>query len=83
MPRLSRTFHLIQDIMNGPYTEEKCDGFIKYHNASFEILNQKKFHIVIDKRQKTIRMYTNLDVAHKYIVRSYSPIIELYNTYNS
>ncbi len=71
MPRLSRMVHLIQDIMNTPYVEEKHDGFIKYHNDDFEILKQRTFYVVVDKRQGNNRkVYTSLDVAHKYIVRS-------------
>lgn len=71
MPRLSRMVHLIQDIMNNPYVVEKYDGFVKYHNDDFEILKQRTFYLVIDKRIADNRkVYTSLDVAHKYIVRS-------------
>jgi len=63
--------HLIQDIMHTPYVVEKYDDFVKYHNDDFEILKQRTCYVVIDKRITDNRkMYTNLDVAHKYIVRS-------------
>jgi hypothetical protein len=71
MPVLTRKVHMIQEIMNSPYHEEKYDDFIKYYNDRFEILKQRGFYVIIDKRNyHKNNIYLNLDTAYKNIVKS-------------
>lgn len=67
MPRLSRKVHIIQDIMGNHYVEEHYPEYTKYRNDDFEILKQKSFYMVVDKRH--MKIYIGLESAHKNIIR--------------
>lgn len=70
MPRLSRRVHIIQDIMENHYVEEHYPEYTKYRNDNFEILKQKSFYMVVDKRQEgNVKVYVGLESAHKNIIR--------------
>lgn len=67
---VNRRIQYIQDIMNNSYIEKKNEGYTKYYNKDIEILQQKNFYVVLDKRDsKNIKLFTNLDIAHRHIIK--------------
>lgn len=68
MPILNRKVHMIQDIMNYSYNEEKNNDYIKLYNDKYIILVKNNTYIVKDICNKNI--YLNLNIAHHNIFKS-------------
>ncbi len=70
MPRPSRKVHIIREMMDNRYVEEKHPEYVKYYNDGIEVLKQKSFYMVVDKRDASgvLNVYTSLNAAHKNIV---------------
>jgi len=70
MPKLSRKLCLLQEILNQRYMEEKHAEYTRFYNDSIEILKQKSFYVVLDKRERGLtKMFTSLEAAHRHIVK--------------
>lgn len=70
MPKLSKKLCLIQEILSHRFTEEHHTEYTRFYNDHVEVLKQKSFYVVMDRRDRgCTKMFTSLEAAHKHIVQ--------------
>ncbi len=70
MPKMNKKVRLIHEILNHRFVEEAHPEYVRFYNEFIEVLKQKSYYVVVDRRQIGLtKLYNNLETAHKHIVK--------------